>query len=837
MVPGSDVLTVLTPDMFVGILQPVPGGAVPTRTTLATLAAFAFGGPLAGEVIGTNTGTGFINTALVGPVAANIVFNGTGNSAISTPNGGMTVGSDAATNNLHYDIDGANGSNRTFRLRTAGSTRWSWGSTTTPESAPVTTATVATVGSGNTSLPVTTTTGVVPTMQVDVAGVTTTTTVSSAVGTSPVSFTASAAVASGNFVIPVSSTAGILAQEQLLGTNIAGSSVIQIIGGTTGTVTTTTTTNVLQTFVNVAVASLTGIFPGMLVGGSAAIDNDTYVVATIPGTFVNAVSLSKNRLADIPNGTSLTFKAAIVLSMPTSGVVSSGAALTASPAIVISQPTTGTISSGTTLTLYPNTGTALAFNTFNDVGALFQSPIQISRATGIVNFSEGVSIIPPVGLVQAPNSGSGYQPLFNQQSAWTGHVVISGAFAHHNVINTTGDAADLGQAGVHDWFHSYTYGGQGWAGGRVAHAINMQQLAGFPSPGGSGTGINNQRIGLNVSSTAGENAGGTDATDLGAVGGSVYAIALYARLFGPGFPGPGGNYGGATNYGELLPLNLNWGAQAGTSMAVKHGLNMSLLGDDAVKGSVEDSYIQMGMQPGAGGSLNALLLGNTQGSWFLPLASGNIIGTVRGQASTLPMAVNYGFDFRDVAFNTSVLSGPGVNVGVNGNFGALSWATSGNVTTLDTNLIHVTNTTIASSTNNLWLVGDGLYDANNTLRCQWLCTSTDSGNPNIPGNITGVSAVPIGPGYIATGSPPATVSVVDQTGVALAVLNLTWSANPALSLQPSGGTVQVGSGLQAANGSVATVLGSVGPVGSHTTVQEWLAVKMPSGNIRYFPGF
>lgn len=40
-----------------------------------------------------------------------------------------------------------------------------------------------------------------------------------------------------------------------------------------------------------------------------------------------------------------------------------------------------------------------------------------------------------------------------------------------------------------------------------------------------------------------------------------------------------------------------------------------------------------------------------------------------------------------------------------------------------------------------------------------------------------------------------------------------------------------------ANASVATVLGSVGPVGSHTTVQEWIEIKNAAGTIRYVPGF
>lgn len=41
----------------------------------------------------------------------------------------------------------------------------------------------------------------------------------------------------------------------------------------------------------------------------------------------------------------------------------------------------------------------------------------------------------------------------------------------------------------------------------------------------------------------------------------------------------------------------------------------------------------------------------------------------------------------------------------------------------------------------------------------------------------------------------------------------------------------------AANETVATSLTSVGPVGSHTTVQKWLTVVDQSGNILYAPLF
>ena len=41
----------------------------------------------------------------------------------------------------------------------------------------------------------------------------------------------------------------------------------------------------------------------------------------------------------------------------------------------------------------------------------------------------------------------------------------------------------------------------------------------------------------------------------------------------------------------------------------------------------------------------------------------------------------------------------------------------------------------------------------------------------------------------------------------------------------------------AQNGAVATAMSSVGPTGSHTTIQEWLVVIDNTGKIIYLPGF
>ncbi len=47
----------------------------------------------------------------------------------------------------------------------------------------------------------------------------------------------------------------------------------------------------------------------------------------------------------------------------------------------------------------------------------------------------------------------------------------------------------------------------------------------------------------------------------------------------------------------------------------------------------------------------------------------------------------------------------------------------------------------------------------------------------------------------------------------------------------------LGANSFAANGTIATAMSSLGPVGSHTTVQRWMIVVNPSGTIGYVPVF
>lgn len=77
------------------------------------------------------------------------------------------------------------------------------------------------------------------------------------------------------------------------------------------------------------------------------------------------------------------------------------------------------------------------------------------------------------------------------------------------------------------------------------------------------------------------------------------------------------------------------------------------------------------------------------------------------------------------------------------------------------------------------------------------------------------------------------------TGAAPSIAATGSDTNVDFTVTPKGtGVFRFGnSGSFIANGSIATVMSSLGPTGSHTTVQEWLQIKNSVGTVRYIPCF
>ncbi len=88
------------------------------------------------------------------------------------------------------------------------------------------------------------------------------------------------------------------------------------------------------------------------------------------------------------------------------------------------------------------------------------------------------------------------------------------------------------------------------------------------------------------------------------------------------------------------------------------------------------------------------------------------------------------------------------------------------------------------------------------------------------------AAIPAGPPAIE----PTPGAIIGQVNAYLGNFLSKWSGATS-ELQFSG------SQSWARNDTVATTMTSLGPQGSHTTIQEWLVVVNPSGTVRFIPAY
>jgi len=134
---------------------------------------------------------------------------------------------------------------------------------------------------------------------------------------------------------------------------------------------------------------------------------------------------------------------------------------------------------------------------------------------------------------------------------------------------------------------------------------------------------------------------------------------------------------------------------------------------------------------------------------------------------------------------------------------------------------------VSGGSSGKYFIGDIVYDSYGGQH-------RVTGVSDITGKVTSIVTI-VEP--FTTGTLPATTQTTTGGSGSGLTVGVTWVASTNLSLNPTGGTLQSGSGTWSANGSVATALSSIGPTGSHTTVQEWLTIKDASGTVRYIPAF
>jgi len=97
------------------------------------------------------------------------------------------------------------------------------------------------------------------------------------------------------------------------------------------------------------------------------------------------------------------------------------------------------------------------------------------------------------------------------------------------------------------------------------------------------------------------------------------------------------------------------------------------------------------------------------------------------------------------------------------------------------------------------------------------------------GILLGTAAVQLGAAIPVTAIDPTPQGIIGQVNTYLGSL-LSASANT--------GELQFFNGASwATNSNVATTMTSLGPQGSHTTVQQWLVVVNNTGTVRFIPAY
>lgn len=280
----------------------------------------------------------------------------------------------------------------------------------------------------------------------------------------------------------------------------------------------------------------------------------------------------------------------------------------------------------------------------------------------------------------------------------------------------------------------------------------------------------------------------------------------------------------APNLQVISSCEFNSNMAAGSSAWFKTLCNFAGGSSDFVNGTVINCMAYFYNLANTAKWSQAILIDNFQGAGFFPVAStGTLIKAATG-------SVAIGLDFTGMTFSANAIATTGFFVTGAGvvTLGAVG-GTSGII-----NLLGSTSGTVQITTN---ATGTLLaLPALNTIGFNGAASNArlslfglTSGGINIFVNSTAT--------FLTIDQP----LQIGQNGGSAGSLTLAGSSTGSVQLTTpatSGGQLQFNSaGSFSANGAVATALTSIGPTGSHTTVQTWLTIVDNTGATRYIPCF
>jgi hypothetical protein len=301
--------------------------------------------------------------------------------------------------------------------------------------------------------------------------------------------------------------------------------------------------------------------------------------------------------------------------------------------------------------------------------------------------------------------------------------------------------------------------------------------------------------------------------------------------------GTGGHVGRLLNQENDIRLLAGNTADSKGNIVTNCGIN------DAAHGTFEDfAYCAAAsptITPGTGGNKTIFQLGAYgAGLPWDPLLSGtSIMQVLFNPTGNMPFGwlptVSYGFDLQGLLFGSRAWRSSGLEIDGAGQFpvlgpAAISHSTTG--TKISVPNVRAVSATVAAG-GSAYVLNEYLTDAMGNL---WQVASRTG---------SAVATVTLIQTHYASAAPANPVATIGGNGTGC-TLNLTTAATGQLTLGDTGqtvlvspGTLKVGASQMTANGAIATALSSVGPTGSHTTVQEWLTITNSAGTVRYIPCF
>jgi hypothetical protein len=267
-------------------------------------------------------------------------------------------------------------------------------------------------------------------------------------------------------------------------------------------------------------------------------------------------------------------------------------------------------------------------------------------------------------------------------------------------------------------------------------------------------------------STAVSSDGGTNVNPMGSMDGSEFSSSLF----------------NAQNYVNVFGEELGVTVDASSSTQFKTGLSIDEGSNDATRGYDYDTALKISGGGGtAPGWANGITFGDPAHAWPFASDSNLVVATPNSlNHQGTPLLANVGIDFSKVLFTTDAQKLPGFIVGPTGNTliaNALISTNSAGVS-LDIPDEIVTAVSVASGGASCTL-GDLLYFGSQGIA---KITSVSGGSANgVTLNVPDVSASP----------PSNPVTTTSDTCLTPPTLNLTWSLQNALALNPSGGKVGV----------------------------------------------